>query len=40
MVMAGFFMTVTGLASKNAMRKALGTFVPKGTEPLNLMAFE
>lgn len=40
MVMAGFFTAVTGLVSKNAMRKAIETSVPKGTEPLNLMAFE
>ena len=40
MVMAGFFTAVTELVSKNAMRKAIETSVPKGTEPLNLMAFE
>ncbi len=40
MVMTGFFTAVTGLVSKNAMRKAIETSVPKGTEPLNLMAFE
>lgn len=40
MVMAGFFTSVTNLVSKNAMRKAIETSVPKGTEPLNLMAFE
>jgi 2-oxoglutarate ferredoxin oxidoreductase subunit gamma len=40
MVMAGFFTAVTGLVTKNAMRKAIETSVPKGTEPLNIMAFE
>ena len=40
MVMAGFFTAVTELVTKNAMRKAIETSVPKGTEPLNLMAFE
>ncbi len=40
MVMAGFFTAVTNLVSKNAMRKAIETSVPRGTEPLNLMAFE
>lgn len=40
MVMSGFFTAVTQLVSKNAMRKAIESSVPKGTEPLNLMAFE
>jgi len=40
MIMAGFFTAVTGLVTKNAMRKAIETSVPKGTEPLNLKAFE
>ena len=40
MVMAGFFTAMTDLVTKNAMRKAIETSVPKGTEPLNLMAFE
>lgn len=40
MVMAGFFTAVTGLVSKDAMRKAIETSVPKGTEGLNLLAFE
>jgi 2-oxoglutarate ferredoxin oxidoreductase subunit gamma len=40
MVMAGFFAAVTGLVSKEAMRKAVETSVPKGTEGLNLLAFE
>jgi 2-oxoglutarate ferredoxin oxidoreductase subunit gamma len=40
MVMAGFFAAVSGLVSKEAMRKAVETSVPKGTEGLNLLAFE
>lgn len=40
MVMAGFFTAVTGLVSREAMRKAVETSVPKGTEELNLLAFE
>jgi len=40
MVMAGFFAAVSGLVSKEAMRKAIETSVPKGTEGLNLLAFE
>jgi len=40
MVMTGFFTAVTKLISKDAMRKAIETSVPRGTEGLNLMAFE
>jgi 2-oxoglutarate ferredoxin oxidoreductase subunit gamma len=40
MVMTGFFTAVSGLVSKDAMRKAIETSVPKGTEGLNLLAFE
>jgi 2-oxoglutarate ferredoxin oxidoreductase subunit gamma len=40
MVMAGFFTAVSKLVSKEAMRKAIETSVPKGTEGLNLLAFE
>lgn len=40
MVMAGFFTAVTGLISKDAVRKAIETSVPKGTEGLNLRAFD
>jgi 2-oxoglutarate ferredoxin oxidoreductase subunit gamma len=40
MVMAGFFAAVSRLVSKEAMRKAVETSVPKGTEGLNLLAFE
>jgi 2-oxoglutarate ferredoxin oxidoreductase subunit gamma len=39
-VMVGFFTAVTGLVSREAMRKAVETSVPKGTEELNLKAFE
>ena len=39
-VMVGFFTAVTGLISKEAMRKAVETSVPKGTEELNLKAFD
>jgi len=40
MVMAGFFTAVSKLVSKEAMRKAIETSVPRGTEHLNLLAFE
>jgi 2-oxoglutarate ferredoxin oxidoreductase subunit gamma len=40
MVMAGFFTSITGLVSKKAMRKAVETSVPKGSDELNLKAFE
>lgn len=40
MVMAGFFTSVTGLISRDAMRKAVETTVPPGTEKLNLQAFD
>lgn len=40
MVMAGFFTAVTGLISKDAMRNAVEATVPKGTEALNLKAFD
>lgn len=39
-VMVGFFTSVSGLVSKEAMRKAVETSVPKGTEQLNLKAFD
>ena len=40
MVVAGFFTAVTNLVTKAAMRQAIESSVPKGTEGLNLMAFE
>jgi 2-oxoglutarate ferredoxin oxidoreductase subunit gamma len=40
MVVAGFFTAVTNLVSKDSMRKSIESSVPKGTEGLNLMAFE
>jgi 2-oxoglutarate ferredoxin oxidoreductase subunit gamma len=39
-VMIGFFTAVTGAVSKEAMREAVKTSVPAGTEELNLMAFD
>ena len=39
-VMVGFFGAVTGLLSREALRKAVETSVPKGTEQLNLRAFD
>lgn len=39
-VMMGFFGAVAGVTSKDALRKAVEVSVPKGTEALNLSAFE
>jgi 2-oxoglutarate ferredoxin oxidoreductase subunit gamma len=39
-VMLGFLTAVTNLASVEAMKKAVLSSVPKGTEELNLKAFE
>jgi 2-oxoglutarate ferredoxin oxidoreductase subunit gamma len=39
-VMLGFFTGVTGLLRAQAMRSAIKESVPKGTEELNLKAFE
>jgi 2-oxoglutarate ferredoxin oxidoreductase subunit gamma len=39
-VMLGFFTSVTGLLNADAVRKAIKDTVPKGTEELNLQAFE
>lgn len=39
-VMVGFFAAVTNLISPDAFRKAVANSVPKGTESLNLQAFE
>ena len=39
-VMIGFMTAVTGLISAQAMRKAVSVSVPKGTEELNLKAFD
>ncbi|RKY84361.1 pyruvate ferredoxin oxidoreductase [candidate division KSB1 bacterium] len=39
-VMLGFFTAVTGLIDYNAMKEAVKTSVPRGTEELNLKAFE
>jgi 2-oxoglutarate ferredoxin oxidoreductase subunit gamma len=40
MVMVGFVTAMTSLASPDAVRKAVQDSVPKGTEALNLAAFE
>ena len=40
MVMVGFVTALTGLATPAAVRKAIAGSVPKGTESLNLAAFE
>lgn len=40
MVITGFFAAVTGLVDVEAMRKAVMSSAPKGTEDLNLTAFE
>jgi 2-oxoglutarate ferredoxin oxidoreductase subunit gamma len=40
MVMVGFLTAVTDLASAEAVRKSVADSVPKGTEKLNLAAFE
>jgi 2-oxoglutarate ferredoxin oxidoreductase subunit gamma len=39
-VMVGFFTAVTGLISDAAARRAVKDLVPKGTEDLNLIAFD
>jgi 2-oxoglutarate ferredoxin oxidoreductase subunit gamma len=40
MVMVGFVTALTALATPEAVRKAIADSVPKGTENLNLAAFE
>jgi 2-oxoglutarate ferredoxin oxidoreductase subunit gamma len=40
MVMVGFVTAMTALATAEAVRKAVEESVPKGTEKLNLAAFE
>jgi len=40
MVMVGFLTAMTGVASPEAVRKAVQESVPKGTESLNLAAFQ
>ena len=40
MVMIGFFTSVTELIKANAMREAVKTSIPKGTETINLLAFD
>jgi len=40
MVMLGFFSTLTDVIATDAISRAINDTVPKGTEELNLMAFE
>lgn len=40
MVLVGFFAAVTGLLSLDAARRAVAESVPRGTEALNLAAYE
>jgi 2-oxoglutarate ferredoxin oxidoreductase subunit gamma len=40
MVMVGFMAAITSIAAPDAVRRAVETSVPKGTEKLNLAAFE
>ena len=40
MVMVGFVTALTELASAEAVRQAIRSSVPRGTEPLNLAAFD
>jgi 2-oxoglutarate ferredoxin oxidoreductase subunit gamma len=40
MVMLGFLTGVTGIVSPEAMRESIRTSLPRGTEELNLRAFE
>ncbi len=39
-VMVGFFTALTGLIGPDAVRRAVESTVPSGTEELNLKAFE
>jgi 2-oxoglutarate ferredoxin oxidoreductase subunit gamma len=39
-VMLGFFGAVSGIMPKEALRQAVETSVPEGTQPLNLKAFD
>jgi 2-oxoglutarate ferredoxin oxidoreductase subunit gamma len=39
-IMLGFFTAVTGLVPKDAMKEAVLSSVPAGTEKLNTLAFE
>jgi 2-oxoglutarate ferredoxin oxidoreductase subunit gamma len=40
MVIVGYFTAITELLTKDAMKKAVEDSIPKGTEELNLRAFE
>ncbi len=39
-IMLGYFTAVTGLVSKESIKKAISTLVPKGTEEKNIKAFD
>lgn len=39
-IMIGFFASITKMVSKTALEEAIKTSIPKGTEELNLKAFE
>jgi len=39
-VMLGAFVVITGILDKNAVKESIKTNIPKGTEELNLTAFE
>jgi 2-oxoglutarate ferredoxin oxidoreductase subunit gamma len=39
-VMLGAFVSITGVLDENAVRESIKTNVPKGTEKLNLAAFD
>ena len=39
-VMLGFFTKASGLISADAMKNAIKKYVPRGTEELNLTAFQ
>jgi 2-oxoglutarate ferredoxin oxidoreductase subunit gamma len=39
-VMLGAFVAITGILDKNAVKESIKTNVPRGTEELNLKAFE
>lgn len=39
-VMLGAFVAVTGILDKEAVKKSIGANVPKGTEEINIAAFE
>jgi 2-oxoglutarate ferredoxin oxidoreductase subunit gamma len=40
LVILGFLTAVSGIITANAMRESIRTTVPKGTEYLNILAFD